>query len=219
LQSLIDDLRAKCRQLSYAIEIGEEDLVSALDRQIDPLIRDVLDGEPRSQNEVYEQLRVICELLRQYADDHGSVIDKATAMMLLLDRLLKRRSTVEALPAAPPSPPYPVMAANDVQLAEAMLDQMPDGVVLVGRDCRLLFANKTFCNFHTIKPLECIGRNIADFIAAEAETRYISRLVETVFTLGLSSSGAVVDGKYYRVKPFELREGQAIAAMILVRVP
>lgn len=211
LQSLIDTLRHKCRQLSHAVALGEDDLVEQLDSEIQPMIRQVLWDVGDCAEEHYEQLRAICELLRDDAGDRASVMDKASAMMQVLDRMFRDRGRQNAAGKNRNT----LRASGEVN--QALLDQLPDSVLLVDRDLNLIFANKRFCSRYGCDPQECVGARLPDFFCEDSQYQTLAPYIDRAFNDGLTTSGFRLDRFSFDIKPFELHGDKAVGVMLLIR--
>ncbi|MBB1250843.1 MULTISPECIES: PAS domain-containing protein [unclassified Rhizobium] len=212
MQSLIDTLRHKCRQLSRAVALGEDDLVEKLDGEIQPMIRQVLWDVGQCPEEHYQQLRAICELLRDDEGDRASVLDKASAMMQVLDRMFRDRARQNASTGK-----FRDALRASGKINQALLDQLPDSVLLVGRDRKLVFANRDFCARYGCKPEECVGASLAEFFCAAGDYHLLSAYIDKAFNEGVSTAGFRLDHVVFDIKPFELDGDKAMGVMVLMR--
>ncbi|MDH6267272.1 PAS domain-containing protein [Rhizobium sp. SG_E_25_P2] len=212
LQSLMDTLRHKCRQLSHAVALGEDDLVEQLDSEIKPMIRQVLWDVGQCPEEDYQQLRAICELLRDDAGDRSSVADKASAMMQVLDRMFRDRASQNAALSRGSS----VLRASGA-INQALLDQLPDSVLLVGRDGKLIFANKRFCARYGCDPEDCVGLPLQSFFCNDSHFQDLTPYVERAFNMGEVTVGLRLDRYLLDIKPFELDGDKSMGVMLLIR--
>jgi PAS domain-containing protein len=198
--------------LSRAVALGEDDLVEKLDCEIQPMIRQVLWDVGQCTEEHYQQLRAICELLRDDEGDRASVLDKASAMMQVLDRMFRDRAGQNS--SAGKVRDY--LGASG-KINQALLDQLPDSVLLVDRDRKLVFANRGFCALYGCKPEECVGASLASFFCGGSDYHLLSSYIDRAFNEGVSTSGFRLDHFVFDIKPFELDGDKAMGVMVLMR--
>lgn len=212
LQSLIDTLRHKCRQLSHAVALGEDDLVEQLDGEIQPMIRQVLWDVGQCPEEHYEQLRAICELLQDDAGDRASVVDKASAMMQVLDRMFRDRARQNVGSGKARTA---LRASGEIN--QALLDQLPDSVLLVDRDLNLIFANKRFCSRYGCDPQDCAGAPLRNFFCEDNHYSVLAPFIDRAFKDNVATTGFRLDRFAFDIKPFELDGDKAMGVMLLIR--
>jgi PAS domain S-box-containing protein len=193
------------------VALGEDDLVEQLDSEIQPMIRQVLWDVGQCPEEHYQQLRAICELLQDDAGDRASVVDKASAMMQVLDRMFRDRARQNAAAKARPS----LRASGEIN--QALLDQLPDSVLLVGRDGNLIFANQRFCSRYGCGPEDCVGAPLEDFFCEQSHHTFLARYIDKAFNEGVATLNFKLDRFVFDIKPFELDGDDTMGVMLLIR--
>ncbi|MBL0373144.1 PAS domain-containing protein [Rhizobium sp. KVB221] len=164
MNTLIESLRAKFSQLKFAVADGEDQLVRIIDREIEPLVARLYDAQPVTPRELYLQVRYFCELTRDNARDPAMVRRNMSAMIDLLDRSFRKPGSQFVRRLMPVlRKPVQREQEDDIHLYQGMLDVLPDQVLLVGRERRVLFANRTFCEQHRCRPHDCIGRQLDEY--------------------------------------------------------
>lgn len=117
----------------------------------------------------------------------------------------------------PPSSPIDAVLADPARLLDAMCRVSGDYIVVVDRDLRVRFVNRTG---HGLTPDDVLGRNILDFTSDDSTPR-LRAAIEEVFTSGGQKSLATVvrnsDGSHsefaVQVGPI-VRDGGVAAAMV-----
>jgi PAS domain-containing protein len=193
------------------VALGEDDLVEQLDSEIQPMIRQVLWDVGQCPEEHYQQLQAICELLRDDAGDRASVADKASAMMQVLDRMFRDRARQTASAKARTS----LRASGEIN--QALLDQLPDSVLLVGRDGNLIFANQGFCSRYGCDPQGCVGLPLEHFFCEQTNYSSLSPYVDKAFNEGAATIGLKLDRYVFDIKPFELDGDDTMGVMLVIR--
>lgn len=171
LQGLFQAFSIKCVQLRKAVDQGQDDLVRLVDRELEPIIGDILSYQGRTPEEVHTQLQFIATLIREEADDKAAVIRRATAMSSLLDRyILGGTVPISAGDRSPPAQVRtPLQDVYDQSLFnEAILDSLPDRVGVITRDYRYLFTNQINARILNRSPLSMIGCHVSEFIGEES---------------------------------------------------
>lgn len=169
LQGLFQAFSIKCVQLRKAVDQGQDDLVRLVDRELEPIISDILSYQADTPDEVHTQLQFLATLIREEADDKAAVIRRATAMSSLLDRYILGGtvpdSSMPRLAQARPS----IQDIYDQSLFnEAILESLPDRVGVITRDYRYLFTNQVNARVLNKSPLAMIGCHVAEFIGDES---------------------------------------------------
>jgi len=225
--ALIERLRMKFQQLHHAVSGDDDLLVSAIDRDIQQSLHSLLDAHAATPRELHQQLRFFSELIRNEADDAQSVKRCTDALVQLLDRSFRRPGSDMGRWLAPQrSKPSAVTATDDMNLYQAMLDAMCDQVVLVGRDARIIYANRAFCIASGLRPLDCIGRKFQELqvggdLAADFEWRLLACMAGDA---SFGDSREFARHPHGDLSPVELQpvfmgRGAAIGAMIILHQP
>ena len=223
MYALIERLRMKFQQLTDAVIGGDDFLVHLLDRDIERSTHALFEMRPTSPREFYHQLRFAGELVLQDAGDAHSVRLRVTALLHLLDRSFQRAGLDIRRRVAPPLARREEIGFDDAYLYQAMLDAMNEQVVLVGRDCRVIYANRTFSDAHHRRPLECIGRHFHEFEFRNGLPPDFDRRVAACFDREPERAENQAPGSASRdlaaidVKPLFVGRGPAVGVMVTFR--
>lgn len=160
---LFEEVSSKNRALQLAVHDGDDALVSALDREIHPLITEMVNHKASDPDQIYLQLSLLTRLLREDADDRSCVLRHASMLSLLVERYFGGHVEPETAELVSPSN-LDVVAdlADDEHLNEAILDNMPDRVAVVTRDYRYVFANPAMAAMLDVREMDLIGRSVFD---------------------------------------------------------
>ena len=118
------------------------------------------------------QLQFVTHLIGQDADDSASVTEHTTVLSYLLDRYFGTHGPDWRVPSPQdvriePPPAYVPDTDNGQFLNSAILESLPDRVVVLTRDYRFLYSNPANCAYLNKKPMELIGRHLSEFIGEE----------------------------------------------------
>lgn len=165
---LFEAFSTKCLQLQQAVSAGHDELVRALDRELDPLIGIILSYKAENAYEMHMQMQFLAALIREDADDPSSVLRHSAAMSMLIDRYFAD-STMQAEDARPAIVETRVkqQVYPDMLFSEVVLDLLPDRVVVITTDYRFLYANKRYSKYVNRTPLSLIGSSIAELVGSE----------------------------------------------------
>ncbi|MDH4441988.1 MAG: PAS domain-containing protein [Rhizobium sp.] len=162
LRVLSEAVTLKNRELQQAIRSGHDDLVRALDREIDPLLTELISYRAVDTDDIYLQMRLITGLLREDADDRSCVLRHASMLSLLVERYFgPRRSQAAPLVQLPVRIEY-VDDADDEMLNETILNNLPERIAVVTRDYRYLFANPSMAAMLGAPQMDLIGQSVFD---------------------------------------------------------
>ena len=173
---LLQAFSSRCSQIDAAIRAGDDRRVSTLDGNIDALIDAIVKHHASNVLEIYMQLQFVIYLLEQNADDTESVVSHAATLSTLLDRYFgqgaskQRRLPKHEQPLREPEGYLPNMD-NGNFLNSAILETLPDRVAVLTRDYRYLYSNPANCAYLGRKPIDMIGRHVAEFIGDERFSR------------------------------------------------
>jgi PAS domain-containing protein len=163
LLPLFEAVTLKNVQLQQAIRSGNDRLVAVLDRELDPLICEMVAYRASEPEEIYLQLQLLTKLLREDADDRSCVLRHTALMSILIERYFGPRGlakpTGEAVASMLEAKPYASFGDDDM-LNEVILNSLPDRVAVVTRDYRYLFANPSMADMLRMRPIEMIGRSV-----------------------------------------------------------
>ncbi|WP_313618454.1 PAS domain-containing protein [Agrobacterium sp.] len=165
---LFEAFSTKCLQLQQAVSAGHDELVRALDRELDPLIGIILSYKANNACEMHMQMQFLAALIREDADDPSSVVRHSAAMSMLIDRYFAdTNAQPDAVFAAPAETKAKQAVYPDVLFSEVVLDMLPDRVVVVTPDCRFLYANKLYSKYVNKTQLSLIGNSVSELVGSE----------------------------------------------------
>jgi len=193
LKALVELFWFKYSQLQHAVKAGNEDLVSMLDREIEPALAAVLHREAQDASELRSQFQFVVDLLREESDDRACVLRQAHNFKLLLDRYFGAEEGVKPLALAQAEGMRPVAAPRVVEdglLNEAILDSLPDRVSVITTDYRYLYSNPLNAERFSEKPIDLVGRHVVEFIGVQRFESHVKRYLDRCF------AGEVVEHDY-----------------------
>lgn len=193
MKALVELFWFKYSQLQHAVKTGNENLVSMLDREIEPALTAVLQKEARDASELRSQFQFVVDLLREESDDRACVLRQAHNLKLLLDRYFGAEEATGALGLAQIQGMRPVSGqrvAEDGLLNEAILDSLPDRVAVITTDYRYLYSNPLNAQRFAEKPIDLVGRHIVEFIGMPRFEGRVKRHLDRCF------AGEVVEYDY-----------------------
>lgn len=162
----------KCTQLKQAVASGDDDLVRLLDKELEPMIADILSFRAQTREAAHMQLQFLNGLIRDEADDRSSVTRRSAAMSMLIDRYFGPSGDEgEAFQRAFPHLKNNQSAfepADQPLLNEAILDSLPDRVAVITRDYRYLFANQANARFLNRTALSLVGCHVSDLVGVKS---------------------------------------------------
>lgn len=169
---LLETFAQKCMQLKQAVAGGHDDLVRALDRELEPMIEDILSYKAETREDMLMQLQFLNGLIRDEADDKSSVTRRSAAMSMLFDRYLRGPDT-DSDSVHPPSlrgtnSDIAFETADQPSFNEAVLDSLPDRVGVITRDYRYVYSNQANAHYLSHTTLSMIGCHVSDFIGEES---------------------------------------------------
>ncbi|WP_284758171.1 PAS domain-containing protein [Agrobacterium sp. fls2-241-TYG-188a] len=172
LLGLFDAFSLKCTQLRQAVACGYDDLVRLLDKELEPMIAEILAYRAETREEAHMQLQFLNGLIRDEADDKSTVVRRSAAMSMLIDRYFRNSSNgrdgFQQPPVGGPQSALPFENVEQPLFNEAVLDCLPDRVGVITRDHRYLYANQANAQFIGKSPLSMIGCHVAEFIGEES---------------------------------------------------
>lgn len=171
LIELFDAFSLKCVQLKQAVANGHDDLVRLLDRELEPMIADILSYRARTREDAYRQLQFLNGLIRDEADDRSSVTRRSAAMSMLIDRYFRGANEGYDSCQQPLVQKENSLAFNaqaQPLFNEAILDGLPDRIAVITRDYRYLYANRVNAEFLGYSQLAVVGRHVLEFIGEKS---------------------------------------------------
>ncbi|AYD00993.1 PAS domain-containing protein [Neorhizobium sp. NCHU2750] len=167
MKALIDLFWSKYSDLRQAVEREDDEAVSRLDREIDPLVKAILGSQGRDQAAIGTQFRFALDLLNEEADDGGCVRRNGHLLQMLVERYLNTEQSLPAKPVAADEPGQPVDVAQaiaDGYLDDALLNKLTERVVVVAPGYRIFYSNETNARRMDMPRDTIIGRHFAEFV-------------------------------------------------------
>jgi PAS domain S-box-containing protein len=171
LRSLSETVSLKNRQLQQAIRSGNDDLVRALDREIEPLLTDLVSYRATDTDDIYLQMQLVTSLIREDADDRSCVLRHASMLTLLVERYFGPRRGQAAAPMHVPLTVNSFSSGDDEMLNETILNNLPERIAVVTRDYRYLFANPPMASMLGARQMDLIGQSVLE-LCLEPEMRH-----------------------------------------------
>lgn len=169
LLELFDAFSLKCTQLREAVACGYDDLVRLLDKELEPVIAQILSYRTETPEEAHMQLQFLNGLIRDEADDKSTVVRRSASMSMLIDRYFRNGSGGGQEPISTNVRSTLLGATADQPLFnEAVLDCIPDRVGVITKDYRYLYANQANAQFIGMSTLSMIGCHVVEFIGEES---------------------------------------------------
>lgn len=223
LPRLFEAVSLKSLQLQQAIRSGDDQLVRILDREIGPMISEIVDYRATSRGEIHQQLRFISSLIREDADDRSCVVRNSTILSVLLDRYFGNNPG-PVMPDIPARLVSSSMSGDDGLLNEAILNALPDMVAVVTSDYRYLYANAAHATSLRRKPFDLVGRPVMQFIGERAfeDTMRIRLdrcfLGEDIGYFQLHHDAMQGTAVQCRMSPLKTQDGHIVGAVLSMHV-
>lgn len=221
LPRLFEAVSLKSLQLQQAIRSGDDQLVRLLDRELAPLISEVVEYRASNNREIHLQLRFVSSLIREDADDRSCVVRNSTILSVLLDRYFGS-TTVSDVAGFHVDVVNPSLG-DDGLLNESILNALPDMVAVVTTDYRYLYANAAHADSLKRSPMELVGRHVSEFMekglfedmARERLDRcFRGECVDYVYIRREDSRGLFVR---CRMSPLKGHEGRIVGAVMTMQ--
>lgn len=193
MKALVELFWFKYSQLQHAVKAGNENLVSMLDREIEPALAAVLQKEAKDASELRSQFQFVVDLLREESDDRACVLRQAHNFKFLLDRYFGAEEAAAPFGVVPFQTARPAgtpRVVEDGLLNEAILDSLPDRVAVITTDYRYLYSNPLNAERFSEKPIDLVGRHIVEFIGVQRFEGRVKRHLDRCF------AGEVVEYDY-----------------------
>ncbi|XUY28203.1 PAS domain-containing protein [Agrobacterium sp. rho-8.1] len=189
LQEFFAAFSLKCMQLKQAVASGCDDLVRVLDKELEPLIADILNFRAETREDAHMQLQFLNGLIREEAEDRSMVTRRSVAMSMLIDRYFQRGTADQnGFSQTGSGKKSLVLDAPEQPLFnEAILDCLPDRVGVITRDYRYLYANQANASFLKRTPLSLIGCHVSELIGEDSFNKMAKAEFDRCF------DGATVD--------------------------
>lgn len=209
-------------QIERAIQLGQDNVVEDLDREIDPLLEDILLYKATNTMELFKQLKFITDLLERRSDDAATVVRLSAKMsellsryfhegQLRLDRGLGIRPAVLTVPLA--------AREDDLGCVPAV-----SRVAVVSMDQRFLYCNSVMAEDLGASPRTLIGRPIAEFVDMDVFESFYRPHFDVCmagdfreFQAPLLSGGPGVDAFHIRLTPLRNIERRITGSVIVAQ--
>jgi PAS domain-containing protein len=225
LKALIDLFWAKYSDLRQAVEEEDDVAVSRIDREIDPLVKAILGSQGRDQTAIGVQFRFALDLLNEEADDGGCVRRNGHLLQMLVERYLVTDQSLPPRSESPEDPAQPVdiaQAIADGYLDDALLNSLPERVVVVAPGYRIFYSNETNAQRVDIPRETIIGRHFAEFVGLHHFRHDLQPSLDRCFageSLKLTYAEKI-DGRtiviHCRMSPIS-RSGTLIGALVVMQ--
>lgn len=225
MKALIDLFWAKYSDLRQAVEQEDDDAVSRIDREIDPLVKAILGSQGRDQSAIGVQFRFALDLLNEEADDGGCVRRNGHLLQMLVERYLVTDQSLPSKSQTTEDAAQPVdiaQAIADGYLDDALLNKLPERVVVVAPGYRIFYSNETNAQRMQIPRDTLIGRHFAEFVGLHHFRHDLQPSLDRCFageSLTLTYA-AKLDGRtlviHCRMSPIS-RSGTLIGALVVMQ--
>lgn len=157
-------------QIERAIQLGQDHVVEDLDREIDPVLDDILLYKATNTMELYKQLKFITDLLVRRSDDAATVVRLSAKMSELLSRYFHEGQLRldRGLGIRPSVMSVPLVPRDDAAASSPPLSR----VAVVSMDHRFLYCNAVMAEDLGTTPRTLIGRPIGEFCNMEIFQSY-----------------------------------------------
>lgn len=228
LLALFHAFSTKCLQIQRAIKTGDDVLVGALDRELEPLIAAILGYRAKDVLEIYMQLQFMGNLIREEADDRSSVLRNCSALSTLLHRYFSGadEATIEVLLSFSHDRPEARGSVfnNDDILSDVVLDCLPERVAVITRDYRYLYSNAANNDYLQVNSIDLLGRHLGEVIGYDRFEQRAKQKLDACF------AGEAVDYVYHsylpndlgksvrcRMTPLRAGKGEIIGALLMLQ--
>lgn len=148
-------------QIERAIQLGQDHIVEDLDREIDPILEDILLYKATNTAELHGQLKFITDLLVRRSDDAATVVRLSAKLSELIAHYFQdgklRYGADDA--ARAPVMEIPLVTQGD-QPAQAPAVAR---VAVVSMDYRFLYCNAVMAEDLNRSPRTLVGRPVSEF--------------------------------------------------------
>lgn len=162
LSALIQKFDQLGNELLLAVRHDDEDEISRVDAQLQPLTRQIFDYVARDHTEIMAQIAFFNRLAMKNCEDDSSVRRYTTMMSTLFVRYLDLNGRRKY-----PAPKRSLPALNDgydPALHELVLDSLQERVAVFDLGYRYIYCNQRNAEFHNKRPSDFIGRHLLEMI-------------------------------------------------------
>lgn len=148
-------------QIERAVQLGQDSLIQSLDREIDPLLEDILHVRPTDTVELMRQLKFITDLLVRRSDDAATVVRLSAKLSEMInyyfqeDRLRLREERAGSGNAQSHTTPVdPMLEGAQTSVAR---------VAVISTDFRFLYCNSVMAGDLHVSPQQLVGCPVSEF--------------------------------------------------------
>ena len=226
LIELFDAFSLKCVQLKQAVANGHDELVRLLDRELEPMIADILSCRATTGEDAYRQLQFLNGLIRDEADDRSSVTRRSAAMSMLIDRYFRGAKEGDdgcEQPLVQRENSRGCSVQAQPLFNEAILDSLPDRIGVITRDYRYLYANRVNASFLGYSQLAIVGIHVLEFIGEKSFETFAKPAFDRCF------AGHMIDYMHHgrrdhddfrarcRMSPLRAVNNEIIGAVVVIQ--
>lgn len=171
MNNLIGLFWFKYSQLQLAVRSGDELLADILDREIEPMLREIYEAKAANVADARLQFQLLIDILRKEADDASCVLRHSSILQTLVDRYFSNVSAEDEssrwLPMSQSAAALFKGRADEGFLNEAILDCLPDRIAVITPDYRYLYTNPVNAGRLELRPIDLVGRHIVEFVGIQ----------------------------------------------------
>lgn len=171
MNNLIGLFWFKYSQLQLAVRSGDELLADILDREIEPMLREIYEAKAANVADARLQFQLLIDILRKEADDASCVLRHSSILQTLVDRYFSNVGTEDRssrwLPMSQSAAALFKGRADEGFLNEAILDCLPDRIAVITPDYRYLYTNPVNAGRLELRPIDLVGRHIVEFVGIQ----------------------------------------------------
>lgn len=148
-------------RIEGAVQRGEDNVVQALDREMDPLLTEILQYRARDAMELHRQMRFITELIQRSPEDPARVLRLTRRLNeLMQDYFLTGPLRVDEGQSSDLTPPFDPATESH---ARSPYHSEIARVAVISGEYRFLYCNARLAEDFRYKPGLMTGRSLLDF--------------------------------------------------------
>lgn len=147
-------------RIERAMQLGEDAIVRDLDREITPILEDILGKTPGDTAELYGQVKFITDLLIRRSDDPATVVRLSAKLASILQETIhdgRLRLDGSAMPVASHrncGPHRPEEGCGSPEMAR---------VAVISAEYKFLYCNAMMAGDLNVSARRAVGRPVSDF--------------------------------------------------------
>lgn len=161
-------------EIERAVQLGQDALIQSLDKEIAPILEEILRCRATNTTELMKQLKFITDLLVRRSDDAATVVRLSAKLSEMITyyfqeervRLREDHATMSAAPA-------PAAKPAEAEDGQPMIAR----VAVISTDYRFLYCNSVMADDLCSSPRQLVGRPVGEFcseaIFEEAYRRHL----------------------------------------------